>query len=219
MSETSSRGSFPDLRNFRYARVKGFRRVMRHSPHLFVERGIANMDTLEMASLCAEPCDAAKGYEGGFVACAFDVDQPSEEEMAAFRAREEEFDLVEAEFTELSDEGLVGKGLLCAASTDEKYVELWGQDVFDQKYTANGLKTIWGWAPDSGLRPCPVYLRHCVLATEKVGEVRPDVRDSFLDETFLADRTTTIRQYLASEAGTHVMDTRPPPSLVGRYSG
>ena len=41
--------------------------------------------------------------------------------------------------------------------------------------------------------------------------------DSFLDETFLVDRQTTIRQYLQDNP--QVLETRPPPELEQRYSG
>ena len=58
------------------------------------------------------------------------------------------------------------------------------------------------------------YLRHCVLAVTKAG---PAALDSFLDETFLVDRATPLRDYLA--ANPQVMETLPPPSLEGRYSG
>lgn len=39
--------------------------------------------------------------------------------------------------------------------------------------------------------PCRVYLRHCVLAAKACGEV---AYASFLDQTYLADRKTTIRE-------------------------
>ena len=213
MSEESSRGTFPKLRNFRYARVEGWRRVMRHPASIFFERGIANLETKEMSSLSAEP------YEGeGFVVCVFDVDQPSQEEMEEFRKREEEFELVPASFTEL-DSGITGSGLICSASTDAAFIERWGQDTFDAKYVSYGIHSIWDdWGTDSGIRPCPVYLRHCVLATSKEG-VDSRARDSFLDETFLADRKTTVRRYLESDLGAHVMRSEPPQSLIGRYSG
>ena len=68
--------------------------------------------------------------------------------------------------------------MLCAASSDEQYVQQWGRNRFDDMYTRHGLDTIWGWAPDSGLRPCSVYLRHCALAAERLG---PVAHASFLD--------------------------------------
>lgn len=62
--------------------------------------------------------------------------------------------------------------------------------------------------------PCRVYLRHCVLAAQRLG---PAAFESFLDGTYLADRATTVRQHLA--ANPEIMQELPPPSLVGRYSG
>ena len=45
----------------------------------------------------------------------------------------------------------------------------------------------------------------------------PTAEDSFLDETYLVDRKTTIREYLA--ANPHIMTTLPPPDLQERYGG
>jgi len=133
--------------------------------------------------------------------------------MEAFREREEEFDLAMVPYTAL-DGSPAGVGMLCKASTDAAYVERWGSSRFETLYHANGLETIWGWSLNSGLRPCGCYLRHCALAAEKLG---PVAQASFLDETFLCDRTTTVRQYLA--ANPHVMTAEPPEALRERYSG
>ena len=65
-----------------------------------------------------------------------------------------------------------------------------------------------------GVRPCAVYLRHCVLAAERMGAA---CYASFLDDTYLVDRSTTIRQYLAQHP--EVMSTPPPPALAERYGG
>jgi hypothetical protein len=108
------------------------------------------------------------------------------------------------------------------------------------------VSTIWGWGSDSGILPCPVYLRHCVLAAQKqvsvpvpVGEValRKETRhcfdfvrrcahadwdggqgdpvySSFLQETYLADRTTTIGEHLRKRPDimlcTRVLSAWPP---------
>ena len=87
-----------------------------------------------------------------------------------------------------------------------------GQEKFAKNYSQYGIDTIWGWGKDSGILPCRVYLRHCVLAAEKQGQL-----DSFLDETYLADRVTTIREHLAKDPT--IMQEKPPPALVARYSG
>ncbi|KAJ1446187.1 Alpha/Beta hydrolase protein [Pelagophyceae sp. CCMP2097] len=205
LSEASARTTFPDLQNFRFVRVPGWRRVFGHAAAIFFERGIARKDTLEFSSLSAEPASA----DIGFIAACFEVDMDAVA-FQRFEDREEEFDLVIANFESADGHGT---GVLCSRSSDAQFRARWGSEVFSKKYKPH-VDTIWDWAPDSGLKPCPVYLRHCVLAATKAG---PIALDSFLDETFLVDRKTTLRGYL--DANAHVMQSEPPASLVGRYSG
>ena len=70
------------------------------------------------------------------------------------------------------------------------------------------------WYCRDDVLPCRVYLRHCVLAAQKLGEA---ALDSFLDHTYLADRTTTVRQHLNTDPT--IMAEKPPDSLSSRYSG
>jgi hypothetical protein len=208
LSERSARLTLPELTNFRLARVSGYRRIFAHTPAMFMQRGIANAETLEMSSLSAEP------HEGGsFVVTAFDVPDDGTG-MEAFRAREEAFELRMVPFESVSGETGAGMGMLCVRSTTDAYINNWGQERFDSEYASRGLTKIWEWPEDSGLRPCAAYLRHCVLAAQKL----PDVaRDSFLDDTFLCDRRTTVRAYLAAHP--KVLTTLPPEELRERYGG
>ena len=207
LSERSSRTTYPRLTNFRLARVEGYRRVFGHPAGIFFERGIANAETKEFSSLCAEPCAGA-----GFICTVFETPNDSADEWAAFVKREEEFELVTVPYRGL--DGSAGEGLLCCRSTDEAYIKQWGQERFDAFTAALPVKTIWGYAEDSGLRPCAVYLRHCCLAAQKLGDA---AYASFLDETFLADRKTSLRSYLAEHP--EVLTTEPPESLRERYGG
>jgi hypothetical protein len=59
-----------------------------------------------------------------------------------------------------------------------------------------------------------VYLCHCYFAAKSLGDV---CFDSFLDETFLVDRKTMIREYVQSHPG--FLNATPPPELMERYSG
>jgi len=130
------------------------------------------------------------------------------------------------------DSAPVKMGVICRRSTDEAYISLWGIDRFECRYLQYGVETIWGWPRDSGLRPCPAYLRHCVLASwnfgggeERVNDIWSDIDgagagacyDSFLDETYLVDRETTVREYLKTYPG--IMKAEPPVELRERYSG
>ena len=58
--------------------------------------------------------------------------------------------------------------------------------------------------------------RHCVLASRKES-VPKEASDSFMHETWLCNRKTSLCSYL--DANPHVMAALPPPELVGRYSG
>ncbi|KAJ8603482.1 hypothetical protein CTAYLR_005130 [Chrysophaeum taylorii] len=202
LSEASARTTFPKLSNFRLVRLRGWRRVFAHSPSVFFERGIADAATGEVASLSVEVQPDAS-----IIVAAFDVDI-DQDAWDKFCEREEEFDILEVPYDDARN-----SGILCTRSSDAAYVAKWGRDRYDAKYKHLG-SNIWDHPRDSNLRPCAVYLRHCVLAVTKAG---PLALDSFLDDTFLVDRTTPLRAYLA--ANPHVMDARPPPDLASRYSG
>jgi hypothetical protein len=101
---------------------------------------------------------------------------------------------------------------MCVAATDEDYVERWGEEYFRSKLEKTGHRTIWGWGRDSGLKPCSVYFTHCYLAAQSLGT---HVFDSFLDETYLVDRKTTVRAYISRHPD--VLFNQPPPIHESRY--
>jgi hypothetical protein len=164
------------------------------------------LSTLRISSLCAEKAEGC-----GFLATVFTIEN---EDGQAFLKREEEFGFDIAIYKGHNTRE-IGTGLMCVSATDEIYISRWGVKKYNEKYVDRNLAGgIWGWDETSGILPCSVYLRHCYLSAEALGT---DVLASFLDETYLVDRTTTLRRYL--EANPEVLDTMPPPELVGRYSG
>lgn len=218
LSERSARLTFPTLTHFRLGRVPRYRRVFAHPASVFFQREIANLATLEISSLSVEY--VSEDYPG-FVAAIFEV--PNDYKLTLqdgkvipsleFWEREEEFDIIPIEYLE-SDATKVDLGIICTRSTDETYLERWGEEHFRNKYQQYGLQTIWNWSKDSGMRPCAVYLKHCYLAAMRMGDA---CLNSFLDETFLIDRTTTIREYLSTNP--QVLETETPPELRERYGG
>ena len=67
LSERSARSTFPDLDNFRLARVTGWRRVFAHACDIFYARGIARPDTGEVSSLSVEEHPESVGKELEFL--------------------------------------------------------------------------------------------------------------------------------------------------------
>ena len=96
------------------------------------------------------------------------------------------------------------------------YLDRWGERRFRERYAPHGITSIWDeWnQPASGILPSSVYLRHVYLAAQSAGEA---TLRSLLDETFLVDRITTIREYL--DANPDVLLSEPPDSLRERYNG
>jgi hypothetical protein len=166
-----------------------------------------------MASLSIEP---AEGHS--FCGTAFSLHEG--EDALSLLQREEEFGFAVVHFEDLNksngEDGITGTGIVCTSSTDAVYLERWGRSKFCDRYGPHGIDSIWDkWnRPDSGILPCSVYLRHVYLAAQAAGE---EMLRSFLDETFLVDRVTTIRQYLADHP--EVLEVVPPESVKGRYDG
>jgi hypothetical protein len=213
MSQASVRITMPSMRNFRYVRIEGHRRVFGHMSPLFFEAGIARAETLEISSLSAEPCEGAS-----FCGVAFDIPR---EEWAAFVAREDEYVLSASKFRTL-DGNVASEGMLCTSGSDQLLKErgVWPRYMASlDTLPDQTLRTCWHWAETSGLLPCACYLRHCLLSSRRDG-IPDAVRQSFLDDSLLVDRKTTLREYL-SRPGVedHVMSSLPPPGLETRYGG
>ncbi|AQK93026.1 uncharacterized protein [Zea mays] len=206
LSERSARSTFPELEGFRVAVLRGFRRVFAHAAPIFFERGIAIEATKEFSSLSVEPCDSEL-----IVVTVFEI---KEEEVPAFIEREHEF-----RFLAVVPEGLDGvpftnRAVVCARYSNEEYFQercRGSKEIYNKYYGRYNIDKIWR----DDILPCRLYLRHCVLAAKNLGE---PAYSNFLDHTYLGDRKTTIREYLATTAA-GLMEEEPPESLKSRYGG
>ncbi|EXC23289.1 hypothetical protein L484_005238 [Morus notabilis] len=242
LSERSARSSFPELTDFRVARLNGFQRVFAHVAPIFFERGIAKPETKEISSLSVEPCEGES-----LIVTVFQIQKS---DIPAFLERELEF-----RFLAVLPETLDGKpfdnpSVICARYSDEKFFRIrckGNKDVYFQLYGRYGIDKIWR----DDILPCRAYLRHWLLNQHPepfqhltVESLSPypvcrakvlsingtygsalaaknlsdEAYNNFLDHTFLGDRTTTIRQYLAT-TGSGIMEEEPPESLKTRYGG
>ncbi|KAJ9154540.1 hypothetical protein P3X46_027860 [Hevea brasiliensis] len=206
LSGTSARSTFPDLVNFRVARLNGFRRVFAHVAPVFFERGIAKPETKEISSLSVEPCE----WET-LIVTVFEIDKS---EIPAFMERELEFRFLAVMPQTLDCKPFDSPAVLCARYSDEEFFQIrckGSKEIYFQHYGRFNIHKIWR----DDILPCRTYLRHCVLAAKNLGSV---AHDNFLDHTFLGDRKTTIHEYLAT-TGAGIMEEEPPESLKTRYGG
>jgi len=211
LSETSARLTFPGLQNFRLGHVSGYRRLFSHGCSIFFDRGIARPKTNEISSLSVEP-----HADSEIIVTLFEINAADPDVIKAFIEREHEFRFCAVVTRQLKEsDGSPAEedrpAVICARNTDENYRQTrCPPEEWERRYGKHGLTSIWR----EDVLPCRVYLRHCVLAATKLG---PIVEASFLDNTVLADRTTTVRQWL--EKNPEIMDELPPSSLAQRYAG
>ncbi|CAM8981906.1 unnamed protein product [Rhodiola kirilowii] len=206
LSEKSARSTFPDLINFRVARLNGFRRVYAHVAPIFFERGIAKPETKEISSLSVEPCESES-----LIVTVFEIQKS---EIPFFIQRELEFRFLAVYLATLDGKPFEHPAVICARYSDEEFLKIrckGSKEIYDQHYGRYNIQKIWR----DDVLPCRVYLRHCVLAARNLGE---EAYNNFLDHTFLADRKTSIREYLAT-TGSGIMEEEPPESLKERYGG
>ena len=210
LSESSSRLTFPALSNFRLVRVSGWRRLFGMS-HLFLaSQGVADPSrTLRLAALSVEPAEGSS-----FIAAAYEVEL-DDAQRASFLEREKGYEITRAPFRELrtadgvaGSDGTAGRGVICSASSDDK--------LPTELSVPASLPHVWDWGRESGLLPADVYLRHCLLAIGKIGGA---AEHSFLHDTLLVDRTTTLASYLEGGVLEEVMAVQPPERMVARFGG
>lgn len=206
LSERSARSTFPDLINFRVARLNGFRRIFAHVAPVFFDRGIANPQTKEMSSLSVEP------FEGEtLIVTVFGI---KKSEIPSFLQREHEFRFLAVLPETLDGKLFTSPAVLCARFSDEEYLQIrckGSQEIYFQRYGQYNIHKIWR----DDILPCRLYLRHCILAAKNLGD---EAYNNFLDHTFLGDRKTTIREYLVT-TGSGIMEEEPLESIKAFYSG
>ncbi|KVH91691.1 hypothetical protein Ccrd_006286 [Cynara cardunculus var. scolymus] len=175
LSERSARSTFPDLINFRVAKLNGFRRVFAHVAPIFFERGIAKPETKEVSSLSVEPCEGESLI------------------VTVFEIKKSEVHPETLEGNQYSVLDIVMRNISRIDAKEAK------------RYTTSGMDDLA--SRRSGKMMC-CLVEHIVAIAYA----------NFLDHTYLADRKTTLRKYLAT-AGSGLMEEEPPELLKVRYGG
>ncbi|XP_017409852.1 uncharacterized protein LOC108322313 isoform X1 [Vigna angularis] len=207
LSERSARSTFPDLANFRTAQLKSFRRVFAHVAPVFFERGIAKPETMEISSLSVEPCEGET-----LVVTMFEIRKSEISSRGRLSFGFLLFFLKRLmAMLLIFQRSFVPVTVMRNFSTLDVKLHSGIKEIYFQQYGRWNIDKIWR----DDVLPCRVYLRHCVLAAKNLGET---AYNNFLDHTYLADRKTTIREYLAT-TGSGIMEEQPPESLKHRYGG
>ena len=180
MDEASARATTPSITNWRYGWVDGYVRVFNLVSILNIVRGNATGDHL--ATCTARPVDGAK-----LRVCLYDVPAT---EYPQLLARERRLREVVAPYRD--DRGHAGNCVIFGEYSDAEYRaerattdELWHAEV-GQHYSGTLIYR-------DDLLPVPLYLTRCLTAFKQLGA---ESLDNFLDQSFLGDGETTIREYI-----------------------
>lgn len=175
----------------------------RKPTRLKLQVGVAIWETMEMGSLSVEPVNQGWNCANAMPVTLFE--SPSTpESRKAFVEREHEF-----RFVKVYPEAEERPAVLCCKGSNQLVRGRCGTEAeFRERYGQYGLEQVWR----KDVLPCRPYLRHCVLAAEKLG-----IKEEFLASTFLSDGETSLHAYL--EQNPSIMSEEPPVSLEDRYGG
>lgn len=184
LSESDARRTCPNLKNFRYGRVPGYARVfgkVDSNETDYSKPQIANWAFFE-----------AEGHET--LVTLFEI---PEEEYEAFVEREMDYHLKSVKYIEL-DTAAEGQGIACCAfKSNAEFMEyLQNQplqrQLYDERYQHKYRGEVWR----NDILPRNKYLAFCLEAARNIHE---KYVDNILNQSYLADRETTIKSYLKGQ--------------------
>ena len=177
MCEESARATTPEIGNWRYGTIRDYARVFDLVSIIRIKRGLARGTHLAT-------CTARPRTGSTLQVCLYDIPAAL---FPALEARERR--LATSVVQVQCDSGDTATAYLFTQYSDERYraerattSEIWHQEV-GQFYE--------GCIYRDDLLPVPSYLKECCDAYQAAG-----MPHNFLDNSFLGDRHTSIRQYI-----------------------
>lgn len=184
MSENDARRTCPNLTNFRYGRVPGYARVFGKvdSHHkTYNTQHIANWGFFE-------------NPDHETLVTLFEI---PDDEYEALVEREIDYNLKSVKFIEL-ETGIEGQGIACCAfRSNEEFLnhidnEPLQKRLYIKKYQDRNRGEVWR----EDLLPCNRYLAFVLSIAHGINE---KYLHNILDQSYLGDRKTKIREYLSRE--------------------
>lgn len=178
--ENWAKASVPELQNFSFYNLTGYRRVFGKVHPFCIYRNEANWDTMEAAACFIEPDPESKLIVSGFEVPASEYPE----------LRKRECDYREITVTLKNND----------ATKTAKVFEGYGTDANFPAPLAD-IYSHWPWMIQkyqgdiyrNDILPSQPYLWRCLSAHALAGD---EALNNFLDTTYLADRKTTLRTYI-----------------------
>lgn len=186
ISEDSARSTCPNLQNFHHVYAKDVARIFGKVNLQSLLRGEGNLETMEVSPVILVEKEDALTY-----GCSFDIPV---DEWPAIKARE--FDYGEGEITVFDIKTHTPKTVrtFFGLRTDDDIPK---NTEMAKAYWHDTRQHYQGKIYRNDVLPEPLYLKRCLDAFKQVGI---EMYDNFLDQTYLADGKTTIRNYLSKQS-------------------
>lgn len=193
MDQKSTIRTMPSAKNFRPARLFNYRRVFNLVSIGGIQRGEACLETNEVAALAISPALSSSSFVDGIL---FDIPQ---DELSGYFEREHRYKRIEVSARDMSVTiDSIGMEVFtrCWTVIEQSDIEyksslLGGAEEYHERVGKHYSGVLWG-RPD--ILPMRNYLIEAIKAAKELGG--DEWLHNFLHNSFLADRITTIQQYV-----------------------
>lgn len=185
MDLSSALRTVPSAKNLRKARLEGYTRMYNLVSIGGIKSGNANQDTKEMAAL------SIVGKFGAFVlGCIFEIDAT---ELEGYLYREHRYKVCEVDVLDFQNDMLIQATTVVSQSDDEYYLKLPRESQEYEEMVGRWYSgSLWG---RNDILPMKSYMINCIVASYRLGH--KVWLDNMLDGTLLADKSTSLRTYVA----------------------
>ena len=187
MSEESTKITMPTATNFRKGILEGYRRIYNLVSVSGIRNGTVNMATKEIAAL-----SIAVWADGRVFGCIFEIPHV---ELAGYLEREHRYKPVEVKVWDCAQESYV-TALTVVENMDADYKSsLKGGDAeYFERVGKYYSESLW---ERTDIFPMKKYMLNCAFAANLLGGI--EWVNNYLDNTYLSDRSTTLRSYFISK--------------------
>ena len=174
-----------DVANLRAGILFDYRRTSNLVSISSIKAGTADLETLECAALSIAPSSSSSGKDS-VCGCLFEI---TEKDLGPYIEREHRYAVEEVDVYDITSKN-TRKALTVVARTDEAYRAIMDDREYYQRVGQYYDGSLWG---RTDVLPLRTYTNNAILAAQELGGNA--WVENFLDQTFLGDGSTTIREY------------------------
>jgi len=188
MNIDSAIKTMPSLSNFRLAKLIGYKRIFSLFAVVRLIKGDVDINDIENAGLAIRPNKEEENINNTVFGCVFDI---LEDELPSYFEREKIYKVKKVPIMTCDFENVTAYTVI--EQTDEEYINSFGEQNYDSQIGKYYSGSIWH---RKDILPAKKYFE--MVCTTAINNQNIELLKNFLDETYLANEITTIREYIFS---------------------